>query len=222
MRRLLLMLGLVVAALPARAGEPVVKGGVAVDALTPPGMARLSVAAPARAGLPARLVFGRNAPEVVMEVVVAPSADGARAAVERWLRHAANPPEPTAQVGDVGYAGAGVVVFARANVMVAVRRVAGDTDVLDVALGAEAAIDAAPAGRAEAAAVKVRLPASLAVGRAAPLALEGDVLAARVTARGPATVRRDAGGGWRLTRTGQGQIAVDVVGVDGRLRAFGR
>jgi hypothetical protein len=191
------------------------KAGVAVDALVP-SMKRLKVAAPAKAGLPVRLVYGAQQAEVLVDVVVAPSEGEARAALERWKRTVAREPEASGEVGDVAWVGPNMIGFTRGNVMVAMRRVGGGADVLALAKGAEAAIDAAAAGATAAAAPVVRLPA-LAVGASAKLAVPGTWLAVEVEATGPAQVRRD-GAAWRLTRTGEGTIGVVVRAVDARLR----
>lgn len=218
MKTLVVGMMLLVASVASAAKEKT-RAGVPVESLTPAGMTRLSVSAPMASGLPVRLVYGSaRKPEVIIDVLVAADAATARSKLDRWRRTVAITPDSASGIGDVAFAGEGLVGFARANVMVIVRRVAGKADVMDVALAAEAAVDAAPAGSAKMAAVQPRVPA-LAVGESAVVSLPADLIAADVRVAGPATVRRQKQGGWRITRTGQGAIAVTVRAVDGLLRS---
>jgi hypothetical protein len=223
MNRLAVALGIVGMALAAAApasAKPVTRAGVPVDALTPDGMERLAVRAPSRPGLPVRLTYageGAAEPELLVDVVVAADARGAHAALLRFSRGVARELDALPGVGDEAYATPGLVAFARDNVMIAVRRVAGTRDPHAIAVEAEAVVAAAPLGTPDAAPVTARMPSSLRVGRAEALSLPDAVLAATVRAVGPAAVRRDAAG-WRITRTGPGDVGVEVVAVDELLR----
>ena len=207
------------AASTALAGEPVVRGGVPLDSLTPEGLQRLSVAAPASGARPVRLVFGTaDAPQVLMDVLVAPGADAARAALEDWRRTVVQPPsaEP---LGDVGYGAGPLHAFARDNVFVAVHRVAGDADAQAIAAQADAAIQDAPAGRPTASPVPDQQfdDAQLA-DRPLPIVFPAELVAAAVSVCGPGYARRTTDG-WVVVRSGPGLVTVRVVGVDRLLRS---
>lgn len=202
----------------AAAAEPVVHGGVDVETLTPAGMQRLSVTAPTEPGRPVRLVYGRgSAPELLVDVRVAPDAAGARAALAARLRAVTSPP-PEADLGDAGLGDAGFAAFARDNVFVSVHRVAGDADALAVARAMDAAVRAAPAGAPALAPAERRFYDDAQLGER-PVAVEfpEGLLAAQLEVCGPAYARRTAGG-WVVVRTGPGAVTVRVLGVDRRLR----
>jgi hypothetical protein len=200
------------------ADGPVVHGGVPVDALTPEGLERLSVSAPSAVGRPVRIVYGANdAPQVLMDVLVAADAPRARAAIEEWRRAVVRPPAPAA-LGDVGYGEGPLQAFARDNVFVAVHRVDGDADAAAIAAQADAAILAAPPGRPTADPVPVRRYEDGQSG-APPLPIEvpEGLLAAGIEVCGKAYARRTPEG-WVLVRTGPGPVTVRVIGVDRMLR----
>jgi hypothetical protein len=200
------------------AGEPVVHGGVPVEALTPVGMQRLSIEAPSAAGRPVRLSFGASGTaEVVMEVLVASDAAGARAALDDWKRTLQHAP-PAEALGDAGYGGGATHGFVRDNVFAMVRRVAGEADAAALAAQVDAAIKNAAAGDPSLAAVPVQSFDDAQLGEApVPLAFASGLIAANVSVCGPAYARRTAEG-WVLVRTGPGAVTVSVTGVDAFLR----
>ncbi len=206
-----------VAALAAPAfAKPLVRAGVPVDSLTPDGMQRLAVRVPVMDGQPVRLTFGADKAEILVDVFVAASADDAREALEHWRHQLSREIDPVAGVGDVAYGSQNLIVFAQDNIMIAVRRVSGAADVPTVAGDALAAVKAAPTGSPTAKVVTARVP-ELVTGNAEVLTLSRAVLASRVTADGPATVRKTRAG-WRITRRHVGDVSVRVVAVDELLR----
>ena len=200
------------------AGEPVIRGGVPVEALTPAGMQRLSVEAPTAAGRPVRLSFGASGTaEVVMEVLVAADAAGARAALDDWKRTLQLVP-PAEALGDAGYGGGSTHGFVRDNVFAMVRRVAGEADAAAIAAQVDAAIQAAPAGEPTLDAMPTQAFDDAQLGAdPVPLAFASGLIAANVSVCGPAYARRTAAG-WVLVRTGPGAVTVRVTGVDAFLR----
>jgi hypothetical protein len=200
------------------AGEPVIHGGVPVDALTPAGMQRLSIEAPTAAGRPVRLSFGASGTaEVVMEVLVAADAASARAALDDWKRTMQLAP-PGEALGDAGYGGGTTHGFVRDNVFAMVRRVAGEADAAAIAAQVDAAIKNAPAGDPTLAAVAVQSFDDAQLGAdPVPLAFASGLIAANVSVCGPAYARRTAAG-WVLVRTAPGAVTVRVTGVDVFLR----
>jgi hypothetical protein len=219
MKTTMMMVAVWIAAAAALAGEPVVRGGVAVDSLTPAGMQRLSVVAPSAAGRPARLTFGSaDRPEVLLDVLVAPDAFTARAALDDWLRTVVNRPGPAA-LGDVGYGEGTLFGFTRDNVLIVVHKVAGEADAAAIAAQADAAVRAAPAGETQAAGVPEQRFDDEQLGeRPQPIAFPSELIAANVSVCGPGYARRTADG-WVVVRNGPGVVTVHVTGVDDRLRA---
>jgi hypothetical protein len=203
----------------ASAGEPVVRGGVPVDSLTPAGMQRLSVVAPTAVGRPVRLTFGSaDRPEVLIDVLVAPDASTARAALDDWLRTVVNRPGPEA-LGDVGYGEGTLFGFVRDNVLVAVHKVAGEADAAAIAAQADAAVQAAPAGETQAAGVPEQRFDDEQLGQVPqPIVFPSGWIAANVSVCGPGYARHTAGG-WVVVRDGPGVVTVRVTGVDDRLRS---
>ncbi len=219
LRRFSLAVALLLACTAVAGAKPTgVKAGVPADELTPSGMTRVSVAAPMAAGSPARLVFaadGERAPSLLIDVLVTSSAADARAALAHWASTLQNAPDPSKEIGDAAYASPTIAAFARANVLIVVHRVAGQSDVLAIARAADTAVQRAEDG-SPTAPINVPVP-SIAPGKSALLAVPQDLLAVSITATGPANVTHEAAG-WRLTRTGDGAISLTVRAVDVRLR----
>ena len=201
-------------------GDAPVKAGVAVDALTPPGMVRVRVVAPASPTLPVRLVYRERAekrPALLVDVWIGDSDAAARATLKRWRGHWSLEPAPAHGIGDAGFAAPGALAFCRHNIAISVRRVAGAADVEQLARSYVAAVDAAPTGSPRAAPATAIVPEPLRAGRGQPLRLSGSALAVEVSGRGPVAIRRTARG-WRIRRTGPGRVALQVIAVDERLR----
>ena len=170
------------------------RAGVDVAALAPPGLRLRSATAPLAPGLPARLVFGD---EVVIDVAVAVDEAAAQASLSRMLR------------GYAGSVGARSAAFAIDNVAVLVRCLEAACDPATHAARARAAVLAAPSGRPTA----PRL-----AGREGEVVLPDWMLDGRPVVRGPAVVRKRGDRRFVVTRTGPGAIAIDVRGIDDRLR----
>ncbi|MBI5489405.1 MAG: hypothetical protein HY905_18880 [Deltaproteobacteria bacterium] len=212
----IILLGLAPAG--ALADGPAAHGGVPLDTLTPSGMQRLSIEAPAAAGRPVGLTFGEaGTPEVRMEVFIGRDGAEARAVLEDWRRTLVRPP-PEAELGDGGYGEGPLWGWVRDNVFVAVQRVAGEADAEAIAARVDEAVKAAPAGAATAAVIPERVLDDAQLGDdPLPLPLPSGLVAARVQVCGPGYARstRD---GWVLVRTDPGVVTVRVLGVDDRLR----
>ncbi len=204
----------------AGATEPGVHAGLPVDWIAPPGLTRLFVTAPSAVGLPVRLSYGApgaSHADLIVDVLVAPSVAGARAALGRWRERLTGVADAVSGLGDEAFGGPTHVAFARANVFVVVRRLDGIADAIAIAGDVSRAIDAAPLGQPVARLPRVEVSRTLALGAPAPLVLGGDVIAASVTAEGPAAVRQTPTG-WAVTRTADGPIRVQVISVDSSLR----
>jgi hypothetical protein len=156
----------------------------------------------------------------LLDVVVADDAAAARAALERWRNGAARELPAVTGLGHAACGTTTAVGFARDNIMIAGRRVAGDADVAAIARAADRAVAAAATGSPFARpAAPARLD-DLAVGATAivaPAVLPA-VLAAELSVRGPARARRTGTAGWRVTRTGAGRVTTAITLVDDRLR----
>jgi hypothetical protein len=203
---------------PAVTRGEALRQGVPVEAVAPPGMARVRVAPPMRPGLPVRLTYrGPDDAHVVVDVLVADSTRAAGAALARWQRQLTREPALVTGVGDAAYGGAALLGFVRVNVMVAVRRVGGAVDVAALAQTIDQAILAAPRGAPRPVRVTALLPEQPVRGRSAAIALSAPVLAADLKVKGPGFVRRGPDG-WRLIRTGEGPLAVTVTAIDELLR----
>lgn len=197
------------------------RAGVPVLSLAPDGMALLDADVPSAQDHPVALAFGdprTKEPAVLVDVLVAPSAAAARAALAAFVRSASLPLPAREGIGDVAYGGAALLAFARDNVMVAYRRLDAGIDAVALAGIADAAILDAPFGRPAAAA---RAGLELVSGRAGdpPVRIpagEGSI-ASRVVVDGPAYARRTSAG-WLIVRTGEGTVRAGVVAVDDLLR----
>ena len=200
--------------------RPVMRQGVPVEALTPVGLERVRVRVPRAEGQPVRLTYaaaGTRRAQVLIEVVVGADAEQARVALEHWRHQLARDLPVVDGVGDEAYGTSASIAFVRDNVMVAVRRVDGEADILELATTADAAVMGAPRGRPTPARLEVAVPPTLARGEDVDVAAPSDVLAADVRVEGPARVRRTRDG-WRLSRTADGAVRVRMVAVDGLLR----
>lgn len=215
-RRIAIAVVLVAAMAAPALAKPKLRAGVPVDSLTPAGMQRLAVRVPVVDSQPVRLTYGTEKAEILVDVVVAATAADAREALEHWRHQLSREIDAVTGVGDVAYGSANLVAFAQDNIMIAVRRVSGTADIGTVAADALAAAEAAPKGSPVAETVTAAVP-TLATGKAATLSLSRGVLAARVSADGPATVRKTRTG-WRLFRKRAGDVRVRVVAVDELLR----
>jgi len=203
-----------VAATPLRAGIP-------VSAVAPDGMTLLSTAPPPAADHPVALAFGepsRGEPAVLVDVLVADDAAIARAALEAFLRTSARSLPPRKGIGDAGYGGAGAFGFTRDNVMIVYRSLDGDSDAEALAGIADAAVLAAPFGRATADRIPaVESEAGQAGDPPTPVRVGDAFLSSRAIVDGPAYARRTEAG-WLIIRTGEGPIRAEIVAVDDRLR----
>jgi len=202
------------AAAPTRAGIP-------VEAVAPQGMELLSISAPPAPDHPVALAFGdrrTNEPAVLVDVLVAGDAAEARAALEATRAATARSLQERSEVGDVAYGGAGMIGFARDNVMVVYRALDPGVDAVALALAADAAVLASPYGRAAAEPIPgIEIAAGRAGDPPAPVPIDDGTLASRVIVDGPAYARHTRAG-WVVVRTGEGEIRADVVAVDGLLR----
>ncbi len=234
MRTFLLAVAAVGALAAPAAAKTVVRSGVPIDSLTPEGLTRGDVVAPAAEGLPVRIAYAGadGKPAVVIDVLVAADAAGARAALETTRRGVSRAEAATerSDLGDVGFGAGRIAGFAKDNVMIVVRRVAGSAQAEDLAAAALAAVEAAPTDKhartvvrlssapvvtiAGGAATGAREVARMSVGGSAG----SEVVAARVVATGAGHARMRSATEWSLVRTGEGVIQVSVRIVDSMLR----
>jgi hypothetical protein len=171
------------------------------------------------AGEPVRLGFRETngTRMVILDVLVAPGAKEARAALAKWKRGLTRVPPAVSGVGDEAYGEARAYAFARDNIMVAVR-VTGDLDARAVIESAAGAVDGAPAGKPVTTPISLEFPARLQSGEHTSISLPSDVLEAQITTTGSATARRH-GEQWVVFRTGNEPVSLKVRAVDTLLRA---
>lgn len=205
-------------AIVAPAGARAVRSGLSLELLSMPGMERLEVVAPDDEEMPVRVSFGapQRGVELVVDVRVAIDAAAANEAFESLKRDAARELAPASGVGDAAVRSGSLVVLVRDNIAVRVHRVRGSADVLAAARRIDEAILASPIGVPRALVPRLR-HADPQIGETVTLVIEGDVVGAELAARGPARLRRTAGG-WLLTRTAPGRIEIAGTAVDSRLR----
>jgi hypothetical protein len=207
---------------PAADGGAPARAGLAVSDVAPDGMALLSVAVPPAPGHPVALAFGdpeQGAPAVLADVLVAHDAAAASAALAAFRKGTARPLSDRYGVGDAACGAAAVFGFVRDNVMIVYRSLDGAVDAAALAARADAAVLAAPFGRATADDVAAVASGSGVPGDPPiPVRIDERYLAARVTVDGPGYARRTRGG-WVVVRTGDGPLRAEVVAVDDRLRA---
>jgi len=188
------------------------------DALTPAGLERIEVRAPDHEDIAVRLMYappGQQRAEVWMDVVVESSPAHARHRAEQLASRVAAGLDPRDDVGEAAWGDRGMVVLARGSVAVAIRVIAGGHDALVIAQRVDAALRQAPAGSPGA--PRLRVGAGQPGGAPAPIAFEGDVVAAHVAVTGDAYARRTRDG-WVLVVTGEGPYAVHAFAVDSALR----
>jgi hypothetical protein len=209
-------------AIAATAHAQTVRAGVDVAALLS-GMDLLEVRAPERAGEAVRLLVapnGAQSAEVVVDVLVGADAAAAKGELASQLRGVAGD-VPQVRLGDEGYADEGFAAFARDNVAIAIRRMAGALDVRRLATRMDAVVTAAPGGSTRAS-VRAQVPdvSAMARGEVQRVVAPADALAMSVIGSGDVRTRRTREG-FVLERTGDGAASVRVIVVDMRLRVGG-
>lgn len=223
MRRWTTVLGLAAAVLLATAAcaSAQQSGAPLAERIAPAGMHRIAVRAPDDPRLPVRLSFATDAQgraEVWVDVLVTASTEDALRRGEAMASQVTAGLPERRGLGDAAWGGDGMVVLVRGEVVASVRVLSGNHDAARFAQHVDAAL--AGAAPSHGWAPRVRIEAAQRPGAPRRVLIDGDVVAAHVTATGGGYARRAPDGGWVIVDTGSGPTTVRavVVGPDLQLR----